>query len=151
MKKSLMLKNKKITASLEDYLEAIYNITRKKKVVKAIEIANALDVKKSSVTEALQNLSKRELIYYAPYEPISLTSKGEALAIEVVKKHESLRVFIEDILGLENKEARENACRMEHVISEKLYDKMVEFTEIIKNYSSSNSEFSSILQKFHNK
>ena len=63
----------KITASLEDYLEAFYEIIQLKQGVKAVDIANRLNVKKSSVTEALKNLSSKGLVNYGKYEVISLT------------------------------------------------------------------------------
>lgn len=72
----------KITASLEDYLETIYEIIEEKQGVKAVEVAKRLNVNRSSVTEALKNLANKNLVNYSRYDVISLTPLG----IDIAKK-----------------------------------------------------------------
>jgi DtxR family Mn-dependent transcriptional regulator len=123
---------KTISASLEDYLEAIYSIIEQKNSVKAIEISRMLGVGRSSVTEALKNLADKKLVNYGRYDAISLTSEGEKAAKEVIFKHNTLYDFFTNILGLCPDVAHENACRVEHVLSEEAMEKFVSFVDFHK-------------------
>lgn len=124
----------KMTASMEDYLETIYLLLKKKQVARAVDIANELGVKKSSVTEALQSLAKKGLVNYMPYKDITLSAEGEKTAKQIFEKHKALCAFFSDVLGVEKSEAIENACQIEHVISENAMDKLVKFIEFSNTY-----------------
>ena len=128
----LIQAKKKISASLEDYLEAIYLIIEEKQAVKAVEVARFLNVGRSSVTEALKNLATKGLINHGRYEEITFTKLGEDLAKDVIKKHKILYRFFYEILGLDSEEASENACRVEHVISNNALDKLISYVEKIE-------------------
>jgi len=67
---------KPLTPAMEDYLEAIFNLSKEKRVVRVKDIAKRLDVKMPTVTSMLKTLSKRELIDYEKYEYLELTKKG---------------------------------------------------------------------------
>lgn len=123
---------KKLTSSLEDYIEIIFNKIQKNNSVKAVEIARELNVSRASVTEALNKLKNERLINYGRYEPISLTLKGVSKAQEIFKKHRVLEEFFSEIIGLDSEEAAQNACRIEHVISEKAFENLEKF---IINYT----------------
>lgn len=84
----------KLSVSLEDYIEEIYNQVLKNGQAKVTAIAETLNVKKASVTGALNILSEKKLINYAPYSPITLTSKGEKIAKNILIKHENLSEFL---------------------------------------------------------
>ena len=120
-----------LSASLEDYLEAIYNIIRKKQAVRAKDISKELGVSRSSVTGALHALSDRDLINYAPYDTISLTEKGKESAEDIVRRHVALRDFFVKVLGIDKKVAGQSACGMEHEISEIVLERLVQFIEFI--------------------
>lgn len=113
-----------LSASLEDYLEAISNLIQEKSEAKASDIALKMNVTKASVTDALRSLSKKELIEYEPYKPIVLTVAGKLFANKIIERHDVLSVFFEEILGLEKAEAVDNACRIEHVISANALEKI---------------------------
>lgn len=119
--------NKPISASLEDYLEVMYEIFEEKKGVKAIEIARRLGVGRSSVTDALKALADKNLVNYGRYDVLSLTDEGEKIAREVIGKHAVLYDFFSNVLNLSNEEADKNACRIEHVLSEEAFNGFVEF------------------------
>ncbi len=123
----------KLSFSLEDYIEEIYNQVLKNGQAKVTAIADALGVKKASVTGALNVLSEKKLINYAPYSPITLTAQGEKIAKEVLKKHENLAEFFVEVLNISRDEALEIACKMEHIVSDKLFDNMVKLTEYVKS------------------
>ncbi len=121
--------SKKISASLEDYLEAIYTNIETEQGVKAITLSRQLGVSRASVTEALKKLAEKKLINYDRYGTISLTADGIKTAQTILSKHNLLQRFFKDILGLDAAEAEANACRVEHVISEKAYEKFAAFME----------------------
>lgn len=123
----------KLSFSLEDYIEEIYNQVLKSGQAKVTAIADALGVRKASVTGALNVLSEKKLINYAPYSPITLTAQGEKIAKEVLKKHENLSEFFVEVLNIPRDEALEIACKMEHIVSDKLFDNMVKLTEYVKS------------------
>lgn len=123
----------KLSVSLEDYIEEIYNQVLKNGQAKVTAIADALKVKKASVTGALNILAEKKLINYAPYSPITLTCEGENIAKNILTKHEKLSEFFMEVLGAEREEALETACKMEHIVSDKLFDNMVKLTEYVKS------------------
>ena len=122
----------KLSGSLEDYLEAIFRITQKKQAARAKDISKRLKVGRSSVTGALHALADRKLINYAPYDVITLTDKGKAAATNVVRRHEVLRDFFVKVLAIDAGEADVAACKMEHAISENIFERFVEFVEFIE-------------------
>ena len=95
----------KNTASKEDYLEVIYNFTSNNQPFKAVDIAKKLKISRASVSEALQKLSEQGFVQYEKYKPAKLTPKGEKLAKEVYEKHETLFVFLKQILNLTEEDA----------------------------------------------
>lgn len=106
-----------LSASLEDYLEAIYHIVAEKGAARAKDIVTRLGVHNSSVTQALRSLSGKGLVNYAPYDTVTLTAAGEAAAVSVVERHRALRAFLVEVLGLDTRLAEQDACRLEHAIS----------------------------------
>jgi DtxR family Mn-dependent transcriptional regulator len=121
-----------LSASLEDYIEAIYHIIEKKLVARSKEIATRLDVSRASVTEALRALSKKGLINYAPYEAITLTDRGKTVAEDVIFRHEALKRFFVEVLAIEPGIAEEGACKIEHSAPPEIIAKMISFTKFIK-------------------
>lgn len=121
-----------LSASLEDYIEAIYHIIEEKLVARSKEIAAKLSVSRASVTEALRALSKRGLINYAPYEAITLTNEGKIVAEDVIFRHEALKRFFIEVLAIDTSIAEEGACRIEHSAPPEIIARMISFTEFIK-------------------
>lgn len=119
----------KLTSSLEDYLETIYNFIEINENIRAVDISRELNVTRASVTEALKKLASKNLVNYGRYDVISLTEEGKKQARSVISKHKALHNFFENILGLSAEEASENACRIEHVISENALNRITAFTE----------------------
>jgi len=123
--------DKLLTSGLEDYLECIFNNIEEHGSVKAIQISKELNVSRASVTDALHRLTAKEYINYARYGVISMTPKGKDKAIEVIGKHKVLTLFFETVLNLSSEEASENACRIEHVITENAFSRLKEYTQSI--------------------
>jgi DtxR family Mn-dependent transcriptional regulator len=122
---------KTLSASLEDYLETIYNLIERNKVARSRDIAREMEVTGASVTGALRALAEKKLVNYAPYELITLTAEGKRLARKVVCRHEALKAFFVTVLGMDDKEAGDNACRIEHAASEQLMERLSKFAEFI--------------------
>lgn len=122
----------KLTASQEDYLEAIYNISQEKMASRGKDIAQYLNVKASSVTGALRTLGKMELINYAPYDLITLTEEGKVVAEEIVKRHKALEKFLINVLGIDKKEANDAACKMEHSVPKMVVERLVKYSEYVE-------------------
>lgn len=120
-----------LSASLEDYLEAILRIIQEKSAARAKDISKRLKVGKSSVTGALHALAGRQLINYAPYDVITLTDKGKAIAEKIARRHEVLRDFFVKLLAVNTKDADATACKMEHAISESILERFIEFIEFL--------------------
>jgi len=127
-----MVKTVSLSESLEDYLEAIFRITQEKSATRAKDISKRLKVGKSSVTGALHALACRQLINYAPYDVITLTAKGRAIAKDIARRHEVLQDFFVKVLAVNEKDANATACRMEHAISESVLEQFVEFIEYVE-------------------
>ena len=121
-----------LTASLEDYLEAIFHITREKQAARPKDIAGRLHVKNSSVTGALKSLSEKGLVNYAPYDVVTLTPTGQDAAEDVVTRHETLRDIFVNILAVEDKIADDAACKMEHSIPRVILDRFIDFARFVE-------------------
>lgn len=121
-----------LSASLEDYIEAIYHIIEEKLVARSKEIAARLSVSRASVTEALRALSKKGLINYAPYEAITLTDNGKEVAEDVIFRHEALKRFFIEVLTIEDSIAEEGACKIEHSAPPEIIARMISFTEFMQ-------------------
>lgn len=132
----------KLSFSLEDYIEEIYAQVLKNGQAKVTAIADALGVRKASVTGALNILSEKKLINYAPYSPITLTSEGEKIAKSILEKHEKISEFFFEVLNIPHDEALEIACKMEHIVSDRLFNNMIKLTDYVK---SSQTDLKSIL------
>ena len=123
----------KLSVSLEDYIEEIYNQIKNLGKAKVTAIAQALNVKKASVTGALNVLAEKRLINYAPYSEITLTKEGEKIAKKILEKHEKLAEFFVEVLGADNSQALEIACKMEHIVPDKIFKNMVKLTKYVKS------------------
>lgn len=122
---------KKLSASLEDYLEIIYNKINENSKVKAIDISRELNVSRASVSEALNKLAKNGFINYEKYGQILITEVGIKKAKEIVLLHQELTKFFEN-LGIDSKEASENACKIEHIISNNVKKRIQDFNHFCK-------------------
>jgi DtxR family Mn-dependent transcriptional regulator len=124
---------KALTPTMEDYLEAIYNLSQEKKAVRVKDIAERLGVKMPTVTNMLKTLSERGMIDYEKYEYLELTGRGSDIGSEIDQRHQTLKAFLTDILQIDRDQADEDACKMEHSVSPTTLERMVEFMEFVEN------------------
>ncbi len=120
-----------LTSSLEDYLEVIYHLIRREHEARAKQVADELKVKKSSVTVALRALAKKKLINYSPYSDVTLTAQGELVAEDIVRRHETLKEFFTTVLAVDEEQAEDSACKMEHALSKDMTERLIRFLEFI--------------------
>ncbi|MFP4176589.1 MAG: metal-dependent transcriptional regulator [Planctomycetota bacterium] len=128
--------SRELTPTLEDYLETIYRLERKKRVARPRDISEDQDVARSTVTSALQSLGEMDLINYEPYELITLTEEGRRKAEKLSNRHRIIRDFLESILGLNPDTAEETACGMEHAVGDEALERFVCFITFMRRCSS---------------
>lgn len=128
----MIVKADNLSASLEDYLEAIFWIVQSKGAARAKDIAERLGVKASSVTGALHALGEKQYVNYAPYDVITLTSQGQAIAKKVVRRHQILKDFFAEVLAVDADIADEGACKLEHSIPRPIVERLVDFMEFVE-------------------
>ncbi len=125
-----------LTSNMEDYIEQIELLSRKKKVVRVKDIAKSLNIKMPSVTAALHKLEEKGLINYERYGYVELTEEGKIIADRVYSRHSFLSIFFHNVLRMEKGRADKVACEVEHCLSpeacRQIY-KFVEFYHIEKN------------------
>ena len=121
----------KLSQSLEDYLEIIYNKIQENNKVKAIDISHELKVSRASVTEALNRLRDKKYINYEKYGEITITEDGIKKAKEIVLLHKELTEFFHN-LGIDYKEAEDAACKIEHIVSKNIKKRVLAFNKFCK-------------------
>jgi len=106
-----------LTSSMEDYLEAVLVLQQQKGYARCVDVAEFLDVKKPSVGRAVKELSKKKCLIKKDDGTLSLTEQGWQIAQQIYEKHQFFtRQLIE--AGVPHDIAAQDACRLEHVISE---------------------------------
>lgn len=101
----------------ENYLETILVLTKKNGSVRSIDIADAMQFTKASVSRAMSILKRDNYIIMQPDGSIILTKEGQKKAAEVYDRHATLTHFINEVLGVDVEIAEKDACRIEHIIS----------------------------------
>ena len=122
---------RRISSSLEDYLEAIADLIDANGHAHSKELAERLMVKMPSVTNALQALAARDLIEYKPHQPVVLTAAGAQAAADIRCRHQGLCRFFEEVLQLPHAQADITACKVEHDIDETVLERLTLLTEIL--------------------
>lgn len=107
--------------SSENYLETILLLSKKKPVVRSVDIATELNFKKPSVSVAMKKLRLNNHIDVSPEGYITLTESGQQIAERVYERHSTITSWLIH-LGVDPVIAAEDACRMEHVISEESFE-----------------------------
>lgn len=104
--------------SIEDYLKAIYILSRNGKPTSTTEIAEHFKIAPASVTEMLKKLAQKGYVRYSPYRGARLTNKGLQFAEKVTRKHRLLERFLHDVLRIGKDRVHLQACEMEHALSD---------------------------------
>lgn len=110
--------------SLEDYLETLLILNEEYGKIRCVDVAKKMKVSKPSVNKAMNVLKEKGYVLQESYGDIHFTPEGEELAKKVYHRHTTISNFLIDILGVEPSTADEEACHIEHVISEDTFQKI---------------------------
>ena len=115
-----------ITRVIEDYLKTIYELTRSDQRATTNQIAEKMGVTPASVTNMIQKLAETDppLLDYRKHHGVQLTLEGERVALEIIRHHRLLEMFLHETLGYSWDEVHEEADRLEHVISEEMEERI---------------------------
>ena len=114
------------TRSQEDYLKALYNLHGDSRPVPTRELAQRLGISSPSVSEMVTRLTAQGLVEHDRYRGQQLTREGRKVALELVRHHRLLEMFLVQVLGYSWDEVHEEAERLEHVISERMEQRIFE-------------------------
>jgi len=117
----------KLTFTMENYLEAIYELSRQGSGARVSDIAERMSVTKASTNSAMSTLAEKGLITNEKYREIFLTPKGYKIAEFTAQKHKVIQEFLINILNVDPGIATEDACAIEHVISSNSISAMQEY------------------------
>lgn len=121
-----------IQESAENYLETILILKNKLGMVRSIDIANYLNFSKPSISTAMKSFRENGYITVDDKGFITLTEKGLKIAEKIYERHTILSKCLMD-LGVQEKTAKEDACRIEHVISQETFEKIKEYCKKLEN------------------
>lgn len=110
--------------AIEDYLKTIYFLTQQESPVSTSRLAEAREVKPASATGMIRRLAKLDLVNYEKHRGVTLTDEGQRIALEVIRHHRLIELYLIRALGFTWDEVHEQADILEHVISEKLEDRI---------------------------
>lgn len=144
----MVAKRSKLSASLEDYLEAIYNLAGENNVTRSRDIARQLGVSQASVTGALRTLKNKGLCNYKPYNYISLTESGKTAAAEVANRHEILKSFFTNVLNVKPEIAQKAACKAEHSLGPEIIARLLAFIKFFNHKSDNGHDLKDEFRRF---
>jgi DtxR family Mn-dependent transcriptional regulator len=115
-----------ITPPVEDYLKVIYVLVQElgEERASTSAISERMDVSPASASNMMQKLAEMRLVDYVPYHGVSLTEAGEKIALEVIRHHRLIELYLSEALGYSWDTVHEEAERLEHVISEEFEDRI---------------------------
>lgn len=116
--------NNEIYESGEDYLETILRLNQQLGQVRSIDIARELNYSKPSVSRAMKVLGEKGLLYMDGRKFIHLTEEGQAKAESVAERHQLFKDMLTEIFGVSEETAEEDACRIEHIVSDETVEKI---------------------------
>ncbi len=110
--------------AVEDYLKTIYTLAQEESPVSTSRLAEARQVKPASVTSMIQRLARLNMVNYEKHYGVTLTDSGKRLALEVIRHHRLIELYLIEALDFTWDEVHEQADILEHVISEKLEERI---------------------------
>ena len=113
-----------ISHAMEDYLKTIYLLGRNGEKVSTSALAKKLNCSAASVTNMLQKLASLKLVQYKPYQGVRLTTTGNRVALEVLRHHRLIELYLKEVLGYSWDKVHAEAEQLEHVISEEFEDRI---------------------------
>ncbi|HSR68805.1 MAG TPA: metal-dependent transcriptional regulator [Acidobacteriota bacterium] len=115
-----------ISRAMEDYLKAIYQASQEGEMVSTSELAERMNCSAASATNMIQKLSQMKLVSYKPYQGVKMTDAGAKVALETIRHHRLIELYLAEVLGYTWDKVHDEAEKLEHVISEEFEDKIDE-------------------------
>jgi len=112
------------TEAVEDYLKTIYLVETEQEAVTTVELAARMEISAPSVTGMLKKLAELKLVKHEPYHGVVLTAAGRKIALEVIRHHRLLELYLAEALGYSWDKVHAEAEKLEHHISEEFEDKI---------------------------
>jgi len=109
---------KKVSSTIEEYLEAIYRLEEKKGCAKTGDLAKELNVTLGTITNTIESMKKQNFIIHKPYMGVNLTKKGRKIALDVIRRHRLSERLLTDVLHIDWSKAHDAACKLEHAITD---------------------------------
>lgn len=116
----------RLTASVEDYLKAIYSLSPEGRPASTSDIAHRLDLSPPSVSGMVKRLSEQGLLEHVPYKGVQLTDEGRRAALRTIRRHRVIETYLVDRLGYTWDIVHVEAERLEHAVSDTLIQRMAD-------------------------
>jgi DtxR family Mn-dependent transcriptional regulator len=113
-----------LSQSAEDYLKAIYTLESKKKGASTTQVAKAMEISSASATNMIKRLAEMKLVEYESYKGARLTDAGQKIALEIIRHHRLLELYLMEIMDYSWDEVHDEAEKLEHHISEQFEEKI---------------------------
>ncbi len=118
-----------LSQSIEDYLKSIYILNSEGAGASTTNIANMLEVSSASVTNMIKKLDEMGLVEYISYKGVKLTEAGEKIALEMLRHHRLLELYLKEVMGYSWADVHDEAEKLEHHISEQFEDRIAEILD----------------------
>lgn len=115
--------DKELSTASENYLEVIFDLAKSGASVRSVDVATRMNVSKASVNKAIGILKDAGMVDQQYYGMITLTPLGKTCAQAVDTRHKVIKRFLIEVLGVDNETADQDACKMEHVVSEQTIER----------------------------
>ena len=122
-----------VSKALEEYLKTMYVLQIKNKEIRVTDIAKAMSCSKPSVNKAINNLKENGLVNYETYGKIELTSKGTDLAKKILEAYDIVYVFLKDVLGITEEEAKAEAEKIKLNMKDNTINKLAKYVHKVLN------------------
>lgn len=130
-----------ISKALEEYLKTIYVLQVKTNEIRVTDIANQMNCSKPSVNKAINNLKEKGLLNYETYGKIELTQSGEDLAKKILEAYDIVYVFLKDVLGLDEENAKSEAEKIKSTMEDNTINKLAKYVHKVLNLNDLNCNY----------
>ncbi len=130
-----------VSKSLGEYLKTMYILKIKTKEIRVTDIANEMNCTKPSVNKAINNLKENKLINYETYGKIELTKEGEDLAKKILEAYDIVYLFLKDVLGLSETDAKNEAEKIKLTLEDNTLNKLAKYVYKVLNLNDLNCNY----------
>ncbi len=141
---------RKMSPSLEQYIEAIADLLTRDKVCSISEIAAQVRVSRPAASRAVRDLSEQNLVEHRAYGYVDLTEQGQSIADMLTVRHEAIYDFMKDALDYDDDWADQEACRLEHQVDDDFVERLKTQTEFLRNQPGLNKKLRAFRKKSEN-